>query len=285
LIAICAEFFREVGLKSDQVVVYVNDRRLMESILNDAGLAGNLKEAFHLLDRREKMNSEAWEAYAGELGLSGGQLDKLKIRLADPDLWRESEWLVRVFNALDVLGAGEYVQFNAGIVRGLDYYTATVWEAKERTQSGRSILGGGRYDNLVGDVGGEPLSASGFAMGDVMLSVILRDYGLLPQGVPDSADALVTVFNADSRTYSLKLAADLRKCAIKTAIYPEEAKLQKQLKYADKIGVKLVLISGPDEVAANKVTIKDLKSGEQMQVRTAEAGDKITELLARSQGS
>ena len=132
LIAICAEFFQQIGLTSEQVVIYINDRRLMEATLQEIGLKENLKEAFHLLDRRDKMQPEAWETYAGDLGLSASQLGQLKSRLADPELWHESAWLVRVFDALETLGAKEFAAFNSGIVRGLDYYTGTVWEAKER---------------------------------------------------------------------------------------------------------------------------------------------------------
>ena len=95
----------------------------------------------------------------------------------------------------------------------------------------------------------------------------------------------MTVFDESSRNYSLKLAAQLRQQGIKTAFYPEDAKLQKQLKYADKIGARLALIAGPDEVTANKVTIKDLGSGNQIQVGASEAVEMVVEILARKQGS
>lgn len=281
LIAICADFFREVGLQTGDVVIYVNNRRLMEDVISKAGITRNIREVFQILDKQEKMGPDTWRTYAIERGLSGEQVDNLTSNLADPDLWQKSEDLCRVFSSLEILGARDYAAYNSGIVRGLDYYTGTVWEAKERTQGGRSILGGGRYDNLVRDVGGDPLSGSGFAMGDVMVSVILREHGLLPQGTPPSTSVLVTVFDASAMDYSLALASELRQAGIKTAIYPEAARLQKQLKYADKIGARLALIAGPDEIAAGMVTIKDLKSGQQVQIKRGDIQATATAFLAR----
>ena len=93
--------------------------------------------------------------------------------LADSDLWLKSDELRSVFALLNALGLEDYVKFDARIIRGLDYYTGTVFEARE-LEGGRAILGGGRYDNLVNDVGGDPLPGVGFAMGDVMVSIVLE---------------------------------------------------------------------------------------------------------------
>ena len=108
--------------------------------------------------------------------------------LTNFDLWKKSEQLVRLFNALEALGVKEYVKFDPNIVRGLLYYTGTVFEAYEMSGSlKRAILGGGRYDNLLADVGGQPLPGVGFAMGDVVIGIILQEKGLLPEFIPSPA--------------------------------------------------------------------------------------------------
>ena len=140
-----------------------------------SGIAG-------LVDRREKMEPAEWEAYALELGLKSRQLNGLKELLADKEAWRRSQELVRLFAALEALGASEYVRFDPNIMRGLLYYTGTVFEAFDVSGSlRRAILGGGRYDNLLRDVGGEPLSGVGFAMGDVVIGLVLQELGLIPE--------------------------------------------------------------------------------------------------------
>ncbi|MEW6094843.1 MAG: histidine--tRNA ligase [Chloroflexota bacterium] len=265
LVAIAAAFLRAVGLSPEKARILVNNRRLMEAEFDALGIPPEKKgEVGGLVDRREKMDPAAWEAYAGEIGLTPKQLDGLKSLLADGERWRKSEELVRFFAALEALGAAEYVRFDANIMRGLLYYTGTVFEAFDISgRVRRAILGGGRYDNLLADVGGEPLSGVGFAMGDVVIGIILEELGLVPTLPVTPAPVLVTVFSADLLPASLKLAADLRSGGLNAACYPEPAKLPRQFKYADRMGMKVVLVLGPDEAAAGKVTVKDLANGTQ----------------------
>lgn len=217
-----------------------------------------------LVDKREKMELAAWEAYALELGLSPKQLDGLKVLLADDGGWRKSEELVRLFAAIESLGVKEYVQFDPNIVRGLLYYTGTVFEAFDVTGGvRRAILGGGRYDNLLADVGGEPLAGVGFAMGDVVLGIVLQELGLIPPLPTTPASVLVTVFSPDLLPASYTLAADLRRAGLNATCYPEPAKLPRQFKFADRMGIRAVLVLGPDEAAAGKVTLKNLANSTQ----------------------
>ncbi len=211
-----------------------------------------------------------WDAYAQEIELGPKQLQGLKELLSDPDLWRLSSELVRVLDTLEGMGLREYVCFEPQIVRGLDYYTGTVFEARDRDRDGRAILGGGRYDNLVGDVGGNPLPGVGFAMGDVMIGLVLEKYGLLPELVKTPAQVLVTVFDEARLKSSFVLATELRKTGIPVLVYPEAVKLPRQLKFADRVGVRYVVIVGPDEEAAGWVTVKDLNTGAQENISRSE---------------
>jgi histidyl-tRNA synthetase len=181
LVAISATLFKKVGLGSDQVCIFVNDRRLMDREMAGLGVPVEKRgEVFRLIDKRDKMSAQAWADFAHEMGLSDEQHQKLIALLENKEAWQRSPELVRFFKAIDALGVRDYVRYETGVIRGLQYYTGTVFEAFEITGQGRAVFGGGRYDNLVGDVGGQPVSAVGFAMGDVMLSIVLKDHGLLP---------------------------------------------------------------------------------------------------------
>jgi histidyl-tRNA synthetase len=167
------------------------------------------------------------------------------------------------------------------VVRGLAYYTGIVYEAFDlRGEIKRSILGGGRYDNLMSDVGGDPLPATGFAMGDLVITLLLEEHGLLPKELAVSpAAVLVTVFDENSLLDSLALAAELRRQGIATACYPEPARLPKQFKYADRQGMLAALVMGPDEKAAGTVTLKNLATGEQRSLSRGEIAPAMRQLL------
>ena len=172
-VAVLAGFLKRVGLSPSQVLILVNDRRLMDASFEELGISAAARAGVSsLLDRRSKLGSEAWLREATELGLTGAQLARLDALLEDKDLWKRSTELRRFFAAIDALGVAEFVRFDASIVRGLQYYTGTVFEAWEvGGEIRRSLLGGGRYDRLLSDVGGTPLPAVGFALGDVVMTL------------------------------------------------------------------------------------------------------------------
>jgi histidyl-tRNA synthetase len=214
------------------------------------------------------MDSAKWDANAFDLGLNQAQLDGLKEILANFELWKKSEELTRLFAALEALGVKEYVKFDPNIMRGLLYYTGTVFEAFDTSGSlKRAIFGGGRYDNLLADVGGQPLSGVGFAMGDVVIGIILQEAGLLPEYQPSPAQVLVTVFDEKLWMTSFALTAELRAAGLNVMVSPEPTKLPKQFKFADKMKMKIALVLGPDEVEKGLVVVKNLVNGEQVQVK------------------
>ncbi len=239
LVAICVNFFKRVGLSTEQVEIVVNDRQLVDSELGKIGVNQELKPVIiRLVDRRDKMPADAWDAFALESGLTQQQLDGLKVMLEDVDLWKNSENLTRFFAALAWMGVDRYVSFDPQIIRGLDYYTGIVFEARDRDKEGRAILGGGHYGNLVGDVGGDPLPGVGFAMGDVMVTLVLEKYGCIPPLAKSPVQVLTTVFDEEGVGKAFALAQELRDGGIRAASYLEYTKLPKQLKYADRIGAR-----------------------------------------------
>lgn len=282
--AVIATFFKKVGLSSNEVVVLVNNRRLMESELLSIGIPQQIHpQIFKLIDRREKMKPSEWEAYASEIGLNNEQRNRLNDLLQNQDLWMKSEELSRFFACLEALGAREYVKFAPHIIRGLDYYTGTVFEAHSLTGDvQRAILGGGRYDNLMADVGGDPLPGVGFAMGDVVITLLLRQTGHLPTDISKiPAPVMITVFDQEHILSSFALASELRKHNLNILCYPTPNKLTKQFKYADRIGVRLVIVNGPEEIEKGSVTIKDLRSGEQITIPRQKLPEKIHQWLAQ----
>ena len=247
--AVLATFFQRVGLSPERVLILVNNRRLVDSRFDAFNIPAVQRPVVSSwIDRREKMSPEAWEAYGKEIGLSDKQLANLKSMLDDRDLWQQSDELSRFLAVIDALGLSEYVKFDPSIMRGLLYYTGTVFEAWEvGGDIKRSILGGGRYDNLTRDVGGDPIPGVGFAMGDVVITLLLEKYGLLPKDVNvNPAPVLVTVFDEERLLASFKLASELRRAGLNIICYPQAAKLSKQFKYADRIGAKVTLVLGPD---------------------------------------
>lgn len=272
LVAVAVNFFQSVGLTSDEIKIFVNNRRLMDSVLSDLEIAAeNKKSVFRIIDRRDKLSPDAWKMFALEAGLSEGQFDKLCDILQDKDLWKKSDELIRFFDVMEVMGLRDFVVFDSQVIRGLEYYTGTVFEGRDAAGEGRAVFGGGRYDNLVGDVGGNPLPGVGFAMGDVMVTLLLQNYNKINATRLNEEAVLVTVFDAGMLQSTFALANDLRRAGFKVLAYPEAAKLPKQLKFADRMGIRFAIIQGPDEKAAGMVTIKDLSSREQLTVAMKEA--------------
>jgi histidyl-tRNA synthetase len=168
----------------------------------------------------------------------------------------------------------------------LDYYTGTVFEAHDRDGEFRAFLGGGRYDNLVADVGGEPLSGIGFAMGDVVTTLALEKYKHVPPaGKLNKPSILATVFDEKSLLPTIQLASELRRNNLNVIWYPQAAKLEKQLKYANQMGFPLAIIWGPDEQAAGKVTIKDLRTRQQYTIPHTDLLKTLRNILAEHNAS
>ena len=283
MVAIMAQFYKAVGLSPKEAVIAVNNRRLIDNELDSLQLHPNLKSSItRLIDRKDKTAPEKWAKQILELGLAPNQLETLNEMMEDQNLWKKSEELIDFFEAIDALGVSEYVCFDPKIIRGLDYYTGTVYEGKAKTSEiRRSIAGGGRYDNLLSDVGGDPLPGTGFAMGDMVITLLLEEFDLLPQDFGLSpAAVMVTIFDQDRVLETYRLGAELRQAGIKVTTYPLADKLGKQFKYADRIGTKIAVILGPDEINSGQVAVKNLKTREQEFFPRNQVVEHIKEMLA-----
>ncbi len=286
LAAIGASFFREAGLTPDEVHILVNDRRLVEAELDKMDIpAKDRKIVFHFIDHRDKMRPAEWLDYGVELGLTKSQAERIQTMVADKSLWEKSKELRRFFEATQSFGVSDYLKYSPEVVRGLDYYTGTVFEARDRDGDFRAILGGGRYDNLVSDVGGTPVPAMGFAMGDMVIKLVLEKFKHLPSKAESlHPPILVTVFDENTFLASIELSQELRRNGFDAAVYPQPGNISKQFKYAGRIGSRLAIVIGPDELANGEVTIKNLVTYQQQKVARKALLEIIPEILAEENG-
>jgi histidyl-tRNA synthetase len=280
LVIIAAKFLSEVGLKPAEAQIRINNRQLMDAETAALGIPKEERQAvYQWIDRKEKMKGETWLENGAEMGLTKEQVSGVKALLVDNDLWKKSEDLSRVFEIVKAYGMDEWVSFDPNIIRGFLYYTGTVFEAWDTAGDFRALFGGGRYDDLVGDVGGEKVGAVGFAVGDLVITLLLEELGRLPEVGHTPADVFVTVFEDDLLMESMVVAKELRDAGIKVTSHLQSDKLGKQFKYADRIGARLALVIGPEEAANNTVNIKDLRSGEQETVARGQLINHLQNLL------
>jgi histidyl-tRNA synthetase len=278
--AVAVALFRAVGLGPDAIQLLVNNRRLAAAQYQAAGVTPDLlPAALRLVDRRDRMSGTAWVAYGKELGLTPQAVDGLSRLLRDERGWRDSPELVSFFGAVEALGVAEYIRFDPTVVRGLDYYTGTVYEARDRAGRYRAILGGGRYDDLVAAVGGDRTPGVGFAMGDVTIGLLIRESGAGPQAPSPPAQVLVCWVDEAARLESLRTTARLRQAGLQVEWYPAPERLPRQLKYADRQRIPLAVILGERELERGEVSLKDLRDGNQQAVSPADLLGKIAALL------
>jgi histidyl-tRNA synthetase len=281
--AIAGALFMAVGLGPDKVQILVNDRRLAERQLSHMGIDPEKRMGvFHLIDGRDRVSKPAWERQAAELGLEAQTVKALDSTLNDREAWKDSPELTAFFAATEALGVAGSVFYDPSIVRGLDYYTGIVFEARDTSGEFRAILGGGRYDNLVSGVGGEPIPATGFAMGDMVIHLLMEKTGVSPAVRSKPTQVLVPSFDVESMTEALSLSAELRACGLRAEWYPTPVRLSTQLKYADRHGIPLAAIIGPDEISSSSVTIKDLRTGAQENVPRSQAGPRLVEIVSEA---
>ena len=179
---------------------------------------------------------------------------------------------------LDAMGLGDFVDLDLTIVRGLAYYTGTVFELFDAQRTLRAVCGGGRYDTLLQQVGGVDLPALGFGMGDVVLGELLKARGLAPDA-PTGAQVFVVSVTPEDRPAVLRLAHHLRDAGLRVEYALSDDKMGKQLKLADARRARFAVVLGPDERARNAAVLKDLAAGSQREVSLEELAPVLTHEL------
>lgn len=275
------------GADESMFTVRINNRRFFNDVIS--AIAGTDEEQSRLvskvIDRKNKVSRDAYEKDLTALGLSAEQIQKIDqlyhmsvTEATDlcPDS-RGSMELRLLFDALNKIGLDKYCVFDFGIIRGLDYYTGTVFEVFDNApENNRAMFGGGRYDNLVGlFVKNASISGVGYGMGDVTLENFLVTHGLIPQQLGSGVKVLVTRFDDVPYEAYLSLTDTLRNEGVPCSLYLGSKKFGKQIEYAVKGGYTHVIILGGSEWESGTVKVKNLNTREEQTIDR----DKLLSLL------
>ena len=279
IIALAIDMMRGFGFGPQDVRVRVSDRRFMIQILDGLGIVQHeVPGVFSAIDRIERDPDGARAMLANQLQdqradrvmtvASANTRDKL-IEQIEPD-----SPLGRVLVALNQMGLGDWVDFDPTIVRGLAYYTGTVFELFDAKRTLRAICGGGRYDSLLASVGGPDLPALGFGMGDVVLGELLKNRGLEPKLNP-AIEVFVAGVTDDDVAEVLRLSHELRDAGVRVEYALNSTAVGKQLNLANTRRARLAVVIGPDDRARGEVQLKDLAAKTQDSVPRGEAVARI----------
>ncbi|HLU69457.1 MAG TPA: histidine--tRNA ligase [Fibrobacteria bacterium] len=287
LIAAVIEMLKGFGLTSADFAVRVSSRALLSEFLDRHGVAaGDKAGVYTALDKRAKIGEEAFRTLLAEQGAAGvaGELERYFQCRSLEDLLQvfpsptpgEDAALgdmQSLFQLLEAQGLADFVVVDTSVVRGLAYYTGIVFEVFDKGVGLRALAGGGRYDNLMASLGGAPVPAVGFGMGDVVLAELLKERGLLPQGRPGVDYYLADLAAAPGglpRVGLLRLAHALRERGRTVAYALKGGKFKKQMEEANEAGAKRVLFYGSDRAPEGSYEVKDLATGEQVVAREEE---------------
>ena len=276
LISVLVTFFEGIGLTSEDIVIRISSRKVLEEVLGSLDIEGNVfAQTCIIVDKMDKLSSKEIEEELSKLGhtsettttiqsvLGIKEMGGLKKALKAESL-AVSE-LNSLFDAIDSYGISEWVEFDASIVRGLAYYTGSVFEVHDRQGKFRAICGGGRYDKLISTLGGKDLPATGFGFGDMVIMELLAEKGLVP-GLVSGIDDIVIPLNPDLRNVAVKVATSLRDSDRTVDLVIEDKKMKWAFKHAERIGAKRLVLVAPDEWSRKKVKVKDLETGEESEI-------------------
>jgi histidyl-tRNA synthetase len=274
IIAVFATFLREIGLDDADFCVRIGHRAWLAERLSQIGVPPDAQlPVLKAIDRREKLPAGEFDRQLIEAGLDTRQRLDLDSLLESRD-FGDYPPLRDLFELLEWYGLAGVCEFDPGIVRGLAYYTSTVCEIWDRRRELRAIAGGGRYDDLTVALGGERLPGVGMAMGDVVLTLLLRREDKLPVARRE-LDAFVVSYSASEWFRGIKLATDLRRAGLRVDRSLQSASMSRQLRQAESVGARTVVILAPTELARGEVVVRDLETGAQRDVPLAEVEEVV----------
>ena len=276
LISVIVTFFEGVGLTSEDIVIRISSRKVLEEVLGSLDIEGDVfAQTCIIVDKMDKLSSEVIGEQLSKLGHTSEVIATIQSILGIKDmrglkksLKAESlavSELNSLFDEIDSYGISEWVEFDASIVRGLAYYTGSVFEAHDRKGKFRAICGGGRYDKLISTLGGKDLPATGFGFGDMVIMELLAEKDLVPMLV-SGIDDIVISLNPDLRNVAVRVAASLRDSDRTVDLVLEDKKMKWAFKHAERIGAKRLVLIAPDEWSRKKIKVKDLETGEESEI-------------------
>lgn len=276
------------------ITIKLNNRKILSGIAEIIGAPEKIIDITVAIDkidkigienvnaelREKEINDTAIETLQPLLQLSGTNEEKLKTlrsMLSNSEIGIKGiEELQYVIDNVNTIGIKSTLELDVSLARGLNYYTGSILEVKANDTEMGSITGGGRYDNLTGVFGMEGVSGVGISFGADRIFDVLNTLNLYPSDTCSSTKVMFTNFGEQEAQASLKYVMALRKAGISAELYPESAKMKKQMGYADTKKIPYVAIVGESELAENIITLKDMSTGEQAKLSITQIAQKLT---------
>ena len=290
LVQIVDEVFNALKIN---VVLKINNRKVLAGIAEYIGKPDALVDITVAIDKLDKIGIDAVNAELAQKGLDATAIEKLQPILFMKGDAREKfaqlkslmsgievgekgiEELETLFDYIDDMNVGIEYELDLTLARGLNYYTGAIFEVKAKDVAMGSISGGGRYDNLTGIFGLQGVSGVGISFGADRIYDVLTELNLFPEKNGDITEVIFLNFGPKEERYCLPYLQQLRRNGINAEIYPDAAKLQKQMKYADQRGIPVVVMAGEDEMNNKIFTVKFMKEGRQEKI----AAENLIEII------
>jgi histidyl-tRNA synthetase len=292
IIAMLQEVFASFGMA---ITIKINNRKILSGIAQSIGALGQESNLAIAIDKLDKIGKDAVNEELTVKGFTDSALQKLtpifsfsgsNVQKLDflTDFLQNSEQgkkgiaeVQQIFDWATTYGLNlENVELDITLARGLSYYTGAIFEVKANNVAMGSIAGGGRYDGLTDLFGLPGVSGVGISFGVDRIYDVLDELNLYPQSTQNSSKVLLSNFDAEVLPFALKVLNSLRTNGIKAEIYPETAKLKKQLEYADKRGIAYMAVIGADEAASHSITLKNMAKGTQELLSVAALVEKLS---------
>ena len=290
LMQIVDEVFTRFGIR---VAIKINNRKILSGIAEVLGAADKIVDITVAIDKLDKiglekvneelraagLSEEAVEKLQPILNLSGTNTEKLEVMrsvLAESEIGLKGiEEVAFVMNLLEEASLNNVLELDLTLARGLNYYTGCIFEVKALDVEIGSITGGGRYDNLTGIFGLPGLSGVGISFGADRIYDVLTRLDLYPSATQSGARLLFLNFGEQEAAHCLRLAVATRRAGIATEVYPDAVKMKKQMSYANTLQVPFVALVGASEMEAQRISLKDMTTGEQTSLTLEEVIEKV----------
>ena len=285
LVQLLDAVFRKFGIR---VCIKLNNRKILSGIAEVIGEADKIVDLTVAIDKLDKIGIDGVNAELTDKGLSDDAIAKLQPIILSSGTNSEKLATIRevlaqsetgtkgidetefILNSVEALGLTNKVEFDLTLARGLNYYTGAIFEVKALDVEIGSISGGGRYDNLTGIFGMPGVSGVGISFGADRIYDVLNQLNLYPTETTSGTKVLFVNFGSREAAYCLPLVAQLRNAGIATELYPDAAKMKKQMSFANDHHIPFVVIVGETEMQEGRLTLKDMTTGEQQQLTAEE---------------
>ncbi|WP_106542424.1 histidine--tRNA ligase [Prolixibacter denitrificans] len=291
LIQIVDEVFHRLNIN---VVLKLNNRKILSGIAETIGEKDRIVDITVAIDKLDKIGLEKVNAELEEKGVSGEAIAKLqpilKLSGTNEEKLEQIEQVISgsetglkgieevrtIFNYLKQLSLDTEVELDLTLARGLNYYTGAIFEVKAKDMEIGSITGGGRYDDLTGIFGLPDVSGVGISFGADRIYDVMTQLDLFPKDRVTSTKLMFVNFGPEEEKYCLPMLAKLRAAGVNAEIYPEAAKMKKQMNYANKKGIAFVAMAGENEIADGLFTLKNMETGNQQQFDSRQLLETLT---------